>query len=162
MKRNLFLSLGSNIEPRNDYLNQARLLLNEKFKFVTASSVYETAPLLDLNQNSFYNQILFYKTDIIDPFEVLKITKFIENDLGRIKDIERPKGPRVIDIDIIFFGDMKVEDERLSIPHKSYHERNFVLIPLREILTNYPSILKKYNIDYHIEKNKFQNVIKIK
>ena len=58
MKRNLFLSLGSNIEPRNDYLNQARLLLNEKFKFVTASSVYETAPLLDLNQNSFYNQIL--------------------------------------------------------------------------------------------------------
>ncbi len=161
MKKSLFLSLGSNIEPKISYLDSALLRLNSFFEFVKSSSIYETEPLLDFDQDSFYNLVALYKTEITDPFEILKIVKSIENDIGRVKDENRPKGPRIIDIDVILFGEVETDTDELCIPHKSFSQRNFVLIPLKEIIGSLSDFSIKYDIDKFIEKNKFQNVKKL-
>jgi 7,8-dihydro-6-hydroxymethylpterin-pyrophosphokinase len=70
---------------------------------------------------------------LLDPYDVLAITQKIENDIGRQKSDSRPKGPRAIDIDIILFGDEKINDKTLTIPHKSWKKRNFVLVPLLDV-----------------------------
>lgn len=163
--KDIFLSIGSNIEPRVKYIDEALSLLNSRFNLISQSSIYETQPLMDEQQENFYNMALYAKTEIDDPFLILNIIKDIEKQIGRVKDINRPKGPRVIDIDIIFFDKIHIDTKELTIPHKSLYDRNFVLIPLKEILLNYPSIfqtmLQEYNLDYYIEMNKNQKVVKI-
>lgn len=162
MKYDLILSLGSNIEPKLDYLKKAILLLKEKFEFVNVSSVYKTAPVDDLDQDLFYNICVIFKTSITDPFTVLAIVKAIEEDIGRQKDKNRPKGPRTIDIDIILFHDKKVISESLTIPHKSMPDRNFVLIPLHELLIKeYEHLIIKYDIKQSIKYNSEQQVQKV-
>ncbi|HOV14646.1 MAG TPA: 2-amino-4-hydroxy-6-hydroxymethyldihydropteridine diphosphokinase [Spirochaetota bacterium] len=161
MVNDLFLSIGSNIEPRLEYLKLSKNELDKKFDFICSSSIYETQPLLDEDQNNFYNQVLFYKTNIDDAYLILNIVKDIEKQIGRIKDVNRPKGPRIIDIDIIVFGNKSITSDLLTIPHKSFYERNFVLIPFKEIISNFKDIKKKYEIDDYIEKNSNQKVTKI-
>jgi 2-amino-4-hydroxy-6-hydroxymethyldihydropteridine diphosphokinase len=157
----IFLSLGSNIEPRDLNLKNAIILLNKQFKFVKLSSLYSTKPLDDLDQEYFYNICVHYKTNISNPFEILNHTKNIENILGRVKDSLRPKGPRNIDIDILLISGIDIKSDILTIPHKSMNKRNFVLIPLSEILENYPINNLEYELKKLIEKNKSQKVKKI-
>lgn len=121
----LILSLGSNIEPKEVYLKKAIKKLNNFFELVKISSLYKTYPLEDTDQEIFYNLCVNYKTGINNPDEVHKITREIEKKLGRIKDESRPKGPRIIDIDIIFFNDFEVKSEKLKIPHEKMFFRNF-------------------------------------
>jgi len=149
----LVLSLGSNIEPRLKNLIKATNLLDENFNRIIISSLYETEPKDDTNQNYFYNIIAIYKANINNPFDVLKITKDIENDIGREKDINRPKGPRKIDIDIIFFENKIINSDILTIPHKSYKKRNFVLIPLLEIIEKLKDLLCREHIEKLILEN---------
>jgi len=156
MTNTLFLSMGSNIEPKVDYLKKAKYLLDKKFTFIAESSIYQTNPLLDRDQPHFYNQVLFYQTTINDPFLILKIVNEIERKIGRVKDITRPKGPRVIDIDIIFYNDLKIESDLLTIPHRSFCERNFVLIPLCEIIDDIQKNDKIVN-----EKGEFKKIMEI-
>jgi 2-amino-4-hydroxy-6-hydroxymethyldihydropteridine diphosphokinase len=130
----LLLSLGSNIEPREMYLTKALKELQKYFALQALSSLYETAPQDDLEQNNFLNLCVFFITKISDPYEVLNIIKEIEKRLGRTKELNRPKGPRIIDIDIILMGDIKIKSESLNIPHPVFLKRNFVLIPLWELL----------------------------
>ena len=137
MKFDLLLSLGSNIEPRDFYLKKAIFLLNKSFEFVSNSSLYKTHPMYDTNQDYFYNMCVFYKTENSDVFDILSITKGIEDIIGRNKINDRPKGPRNIDIDIIFYSDLKINSDNLNIPHKGLFERNFVMMPLVEILPEY-------------------------
>jgi 2-amino-4-hydroxy-6-hydroxymethyldihydropteridine diphosphokinase len=144
MKNKLILSLGSNIEPRLDYLKEAILLLNAEFKFIRVSSVYETGPVDYLKQDDFYNICAEYETGADDPFELLKITKEIEKKIGRGKSID--KGPRKIDIDIIFFGNHSENTEVLMIPHKEMLKRKFVLEPLLEILPEDSEYIEKYDL----------------
>ena len=161
MKYDLILSLGSNIEPRVKYLKHTIEELKLVFFHKFTSSIYETSPLIDTNQDYFYNICCYFKTNISNPISVLNITKEIENKIGRVKDKTRPKGPRKIDIDIILLDRIKFENNFLTIPHKSFLERNFVLIPMLEIFSKYPILNINYDLPFYIEKNIDQKVTKI-
>ncbi len=149
----LILSLGSNIEPRLEALLKATELLNNNFKKVIFSSLYETEPVDDLDQNYFYNITTLYETEIDNPFDILKIVKDIEENIGRDKDINRPKGPRKIDIDIIFFENKIIDSPLLTIPHKNFSNRNFVLIPLLEIIKQFGEVVSIDYLEELISKN---------
>ena len=127
----IYLSLGSNIGDRADNLTKAIVKLSEKMKIVKSSSIYETEPLLFENQNSFLNMILEvdYKGS---PDQLLESIKIIENDMGRESTFRY--GPRLIDIDIIFFNNYEVNQDNLTIPHYDWKNRLFVIEPLYEVL----------------------------
>ncbi len=102
----IYLSLGSNIGDKTDNLTKAILELSKKMKIVKASSIYETEPLLFENQNSFLNMILEVEFKG-SPDQLLEGIKIIENDMGRESTFRY--GPRLIDIDIIFFNNYVIE-----------------------------------------------------
>lgn len=129
----LYLSLGSNIEPSFFYLRKALLSLSGYFQMGDHSMLYRTAPQDDLNQDYFFNLCVKCYTDLLNPYDILEITQGIEKNIGRQKSADRPKGPRTIDIDIILFGNEKINEKTVTIPHKSWKKRNFVLIPLLEV-----------------------------
>ena len=127
----IYLSLGSNIGDRTDNLTKAIVELSKKMKIVKLSSIYETEPLLFENQNSFLNMVLEvdYKGS---PDQLLESIKIIENDMGRESTFRY--GPRLIDIDIIFFNNHEVNQDNLTIPHYDWKNRLFVIEPLYEVL----------------------------
>jgi 2-amino-4-hydroxy-6-hydroxymethyldihydropteridine diphosphokinase len=157
----LFLSLGSNVEPKLEYLTKAIKELNRIFYLNRISSLYVTDPIDDIDQDEFINLSVSYNSNINDPYKILKIVKTIEKKIGRVKDKNRPKGPRQIDIDIIFFEDIELNSTNLIIPHKRLFKRKFVLEPLIEILPENSIYLKKYNLRSHLKKVEKQNTKKI-
>lgn len=159
MMRELYFSLGSNIEPRLAYLKFAVRELSNYFQFDCCSSLYQTSACDDVDQEDFFNLCVKFFTSVEDPYRILKIIHEIESRIGRRRDKSRPKGPRVIDIDILFFGDVILQEEQLTIPHKSLLQRNFVLIPMAEIGS--AELLEKYRVREGIEKNKEQKVTRI-
>ncbi len=94
------------------------------------SSFYEAEPVELRDQPWFLNCVVALKTSL-SPLELLKNVLAIEQEMGRLR--LRDKGPRLIDIDIVFFGDRVVDERGLKIPHPAMHERRFVLEPLAEI-----------------------------
>ena len=138
----IYLSLGSNIGDRADNLTKTIMKLSKKMKIVKSSSIYETEPLLFENQNSFLNMILEvdYKGS---PDQLLESIKIIENDMGRESTFRY--GPRLIDIDIIFFNNYEVNQDNLTIPHYDWKNRSFVIIPLSELYDEFVS--DDYKID---------------
>jgi len=139
--KDVFFSLGSNIEPREKYLTTALNELNKNFKFISSSSLYSSSPVDDLAQSDFLNICCRYAVDLDDPYIILNIIKNIEENIGRQKNPLRPKGPRTIDIDIIFIENVKIKSKKLTVPHASYLKRNFVMIPLLELIEN----IEKYS-----------------
>ena len=127
----IYLSLGSNVGDRTDNLTKATVELSKKMKIVKSSSIYETEPLLFENQTSFINMILEvdYKGS---PDQLLESIKIIENDMGREPTFRY--GPRLIDIDIIFFNNYEVNQDNLTIPHYDWKNRLFVLIKITSYL----------------------------
>ena len=146
----IYLSLGSNIGDRADNLTKAIVKLSKKMKIVKSSSIYETEPLLFENQNSFLNMVLEvdYKGS---PDQLLESIKIIENDMGRESTFRY--GPRLIDIDIIFFNNYEVIQDNLTIPHYDWKNRLFVIEPLYEVLE-----LKLYKSEYKINGQKVKRV----
>ena len=129
------VSLGSNIEPRADYLKRAITALSTlpETTFVKASSVIETNPVdvpSEFVALKFLNQTAVFETSL-DPFDFSRRMHAIEDDLGRIRTIRN--GPRTIDIDLIDFGGQVVNTPELTIPHPRAKDRAFVLEPLREL-----------------------------
>lgn len=128
----LIIALGSNIDNKINNLSQAKNLINEKFEFIAQSKIYQSAPVDFLEQDSFLNQVLEYKIpDKKDPIEVWESLRAIEIKMGRNKII--PKGPRNIDIDIIFWATEIFNYKNLIIPHPSWDQRSFVVKPLLEL-----------------------------
>ncbi len=158
MKYELILSLGSNIEPRRIYLNEAIKELNKIFVFNKISSLYQSEAVEYTEQGDFYNICASYYTEMNDPFEILDKILEIEVLLGRKRDKNKPKGPRTIDIDILLFGDYEVNSERLTIPHKSMFERKFVLVPLMEVLSEESIYFTKYDLYHFLDKVKMQRI----
>jgi 2-amino-4-hydroxy-6-hydroxymethyldihydropteridine diphosphokinase len=124
------LGLGSNIEPCLDHLQKAAARLKIFGKIEAKSSIFRTAPWGFTDQPEFYNAVIRFAT-ALTPVALLKQIKSIEKDLGR-KDTVR-WGPRIIDIDIIWCDSSGVNTKDLSVPHPHFHERRFVLEPLREL-----------------------------
>jgi 2-amino-4-hydroxy-6-hydroxymethyldihydropteridine diphosphokinase len=146
----IYLSLGSNIGNRENNLKLALKELSEILRIKKISSIYETEPLLYQKQDNFLNIVV--EVSYFDEAEsLLKNIKDIEKKMGREATFRF--GPRIIDIDIIFFNGQEINDESLTIPHKEWKNRLFVVAPLYEVL------------DREIEESKFnisnQKVIRI-
>lgn len=127
----LYLLLGSNLGDRLRALSQARGQLEHALgPLLAASSIYETAPWGLADQPAFLNQVLgLYACQL--PDELLKITQEIEQKMGREK--KEKWGTRTIDIDILYYGDQRIQTDGLTIPHPWLHQRRFTLVPLAEI-----------------------------
>jgi 2-amino-4-hydroxy-6-hydroxymethyldihydropteridine diphosphokinase len=126
-----FLSLGSNLGNRAKNLAAAARLLRENgIEVLRASSLYETEPVDHLDQPWFLNQVIEVRSSL-DPHALLKLAKSVESAIKRVPTVA--KGPRTIDIDILFAGDTVLDTPDLVIPHPRLAQRNFVLVPLCEI-----------------------------
>ena len=130
MRKTVYLSLGSNIGDRAANLREAIARLGELGEVIATSSFYETEPVDFLAQPWFLNCAVAIVTDKM-PRQFLGAIQKIEQEMGRKR--AQPKGPRVIDLDILMFGSSVVETPQLTIPHPAMHERRFVLEPLAEI-----------------------------
>lgn len=126
----VFLGLGTNLGSRAENLAAAREQLATKTRVLRASSVYETEPWGYREQPAFLNQVLQLETDL-SPQRLLRFVKRVERALGRTKTFRY--GPRLIDIDILFYDQSVINARQLQIPHPRLHERAFVLVPLAEI-----------------------------
>ena len=132
-----YLSLGSNLGDRESNLAQATmaLLINFDISDIESSSYYETEPLYNVDQPDFLNSVVKCTTTL-KPFDFLDVCKRIEKMLGRSETREK-NSPRIIDIDILFFGDSILETDELTIPHPMLGIRRFVLIPFAELEPNF-------------------------
>ena len=132
MKNKVYLSLGSNIGNRQEYIESAIELVGktEGIKILKKSGLYETSPVGYVEQDLFLNAVIKIETDFSER-EILKIINKIENELDRKREIRW--GPRTIDIDILILSDKKINETDLIIPHKEMLNRLFVLVPLIEI-----------------------------
>ena len=147
-KVELYLSLGSNQGDRRLNIEHAVSMLNIELKkpYKAISSILETEPWGFESENKFLNAVVLYELDLPEGYNaeaeglmVLEICKDIERKLGRTGEPQYDeKGERIytsrpIDIDILLFGDDSIECPELTVPHKLMYERDFVMIPLKEI-----------------------------
>ncbi|HUN90176.1 MAG TPA: 2-amino-4-hydroxy-6-hydroxymethyldihydropteridine diphosphokinase [Terriglobales bacterium] len=130
MRKTVYLSLGSNLGRRDANLRVAIDRVGGLGEVKAVSSLYETEPVEFIAQPWFLNLALELATELM-PKQLLTALLKIERDMGRRRF--QPKGPRLIDIDILLFGDTVMNDTKLVIPHPAMHERKFVLEPLAEI-----------------------------
>lgn len=126
----LYLALGTNLGNRAANLKEAMAALAPQLDVKEKSSVYETPPWGHTDQPMFLNQVLKAET-YLEPEPLLKHLKRLEIALGRKETFQY--GPRLIDIDILFYDDLVLHTPSLMIPHPHLHERGFVLVPLMEI-----------------------------
>ena len=126
----VYIALGSNLGDRAANLAKAREMLGKDIRVLKCSSIYQTTPWGYSEQEDFYNQVMECETELT-PKGLLRRLKGIEKRIGRKKTFRN--GPRVIDLDIIFYDDLIMDSRRLIIPHPGMHERAFVLVPLAEI-----------------------------
>lgn len=126
-----YLGLGSNLGDRRSNLAEGVILLtSERIQVKRKSSIWETEPRDVLDQPWFLNQVVEVETDLF-PRQLFQRVQRIERDMGRLK--RTPKGPRLIDIDILLYGNAVVKSPELEIPHPRMTERRFVLAPLTEL-----------------------------
>ena len=129
------ISIGTNLGDRKKNIEKAIESINNipYTDVIKASSIYETEPVDYLRQDNFYNIVIEVKSQF-EPAEMLGICLGIESGIGRIRGIKN--GPRIIDLDLIFAEDKKINSKNLVVPHPRYKERRFVLEPLLEIHQN--------------------------
>ena len=141
----VYLSLGSNIGNKRKNLLEAIRKIGEleNTEVVKSSTILETEPFGYLEQDNFLNACLEVKT-LMTAQEFLKEILQIELDMGRVREIKW--GPRIIDIDILFYDKEIIEEDNLAVPHPWICEREFVLDPLSEIAPNYIHPLEKKTI----------------
>ena len=128
--KHVLLGLGTNLGDRRTNLQQAVLGLGAKVIITAVSPIYETAPWGVLDQPDFYNICVAAFTNM-PPLALLHFVKNIEAELGRVPSYHW--GPRLIDIDILFYDDVVLQGEQLTIPHAGMADRAFVLLPLAAI-----------------------------
>ena len=139
----LVVATGSNLGNRKAHLDQARTVLAHHFKLLAASRVYRSQAVDYLDQPEFLNQVLEFSLPIdLTPQQTMNALTKIEDQIGRHRQI--PKGPRVIDLDILFWSDTEINRPRLQIPHPRLFARSFVVRPLRE-LPCFARLQQKYN-----------------
>lgn len=130
----VYLGFGSNQGDRVGAIQQAFRFLqdNEAIRILSTSSFYETEPVDFREQEWFVNAAVAIDTSL-SPQALLWLCQEIESALGRVRDPGNPKGPRTIDIDILFYEDRIIRESNLTIPHTRVHERACMLVPLLEV-----------------------------
>ena len=131
-KARAFIGAGANLGEPVRQLTQAREQLEKApgVKFLAASSFYRTQPVGPVEQPPFVNAVFEFDCEI-GPRELLALLLDIEGRMGRVR--KERWGPRVIDLDLLFYGDAVIREKGLEAPHPRLHERRFVLAPLAEI-----------------------------
>ncbi|MBM3159104.1 MAG: 2-amino-4-hydroxy-6-hydroxymethyldihydropteridine diphosphokinase [Bacteroidota bacterium] len=131
----VYLLTGSNLGDRIENLTKAAQLINEKAgKLVTHSNFYQTSPWGPLDQPDYINQALLIET-MLSPSSLMELLLAIEEKMGRVRTLKY--GPRIIDIDILFFGSEVIDTPLVKVPHPAVQNRRFALIPLAEIAASY-------------------------
>jgi 2-amino-4-hydroxy-6-hydroxymethyldihydropteridine diphosphokinase len=134
MSERVFIALGTNLGDREANLQRAKTALSPEVHLVRESSIYETAPWGFKDQPDFLNQVIEARTDL-SPRALLAHLKAIEARLGRQKTFRN--GPRLIDLDILFYGSRIIRESDLQIPHPRLADRAFVLVPLAELAPDF-------------------------
>jgi 2-amino-4-hydroxy-6-hydroxymethyldihydropteridine diphosphokinase len=130
----VYIGLGANLGDRGANLRQAQRLIAHRIGPIErVSSIYETEPMEFVAQPWFLNCVAQVTTER-DPAKVMQLLLQIEEEMGRRRD--QSKGPRLIDLDILLFGNLVVNTPELTVPHPAMHLRRFVLEPLAEIAPN--------------------------
>ena len=129
------VALGSNIEPRREYLTRAleAVAAFPGTRLAKASSVIETEPVdvpPEFAQMKFLNQVAAFET-VLDALRFSRLIHAAEDALGRVRTVRN--GPRTIDLDLIAFGDIRMDTPELALPHPRVAQRDFVMRPLEEL-----------------------------
>ncbi len=130
----IYLGLGSNLGDRKENLEKAIEYLSEKIKILRLSSIYETDPEGFKEQPKFLNMVISTNTKL-KPLQLLQFVKNVESVIGRVPTF--PNGPRLVDIDILFYDKEIIESHDLTIPHRGLVSRAFVLVPMAEIAPDF-------------------------
>lgn len=130
LKHSIYLSLGSNLGDRQNNLQAAIDCLAPAVQVTACSSIYETPPWGYIDQPAFLNQVVIAETDFA-PSDLLTYLKHLEIQLGRQPNFKN--GPRLIDLDILYYDDLIIETPTLTIPHPGMAERPFVVVPLADL-----------------------------
>jgi 2-amino-4-hydroxy-6-hydroxymethyldihydropteridine diphosphokinase len=147
----VYLLLGSNLGNRKEILEKVIELLVQKVGVIMAQSKdYVTAPWGVTDQPDFLNLALEIHTKL-KPLEVLEQTQSIENQLGRVR--KEKWGARLIDIDILFYGNEIIDEPHLKVPHPLLQERDFALTPLAEIAPDFVHPVFEKTIEWLQEEN---------
>ena len=126
----IYIALGTNLGDRTENVGKAIRLLAPQVDVIAESPIYQTSPWGYEDQPDFLNQVLSVQTHL-NPVDLLEYLQGIEVRIGRQPTFRY--GPRVIDLDILFFADIIVDMPGLQIPHPRLHERAFVLVPLFDL-----------------------------
>ena len=127
----VFLAFGANLGNPRDQIEQGIMALNDHGVSVIArSSWFETEPV-GMDDQPFFLNLVARASTSLDPYELLAVCQQVEQRVGRVPSVRF--GPRHLDIDILLYGDERIESEELTIPHPRMSERRFVLIPLLEL-----------------------------
>lgn len=141
----LIIATGSNLGDKKENLKRAREELSQVFKLIAQSQVFQSSAVDYFDQPDFFNQVLeFEQPATISALEVLHILLNVEHKLGRTRDI--PKGPRSIDIDLLFYGLQEIKSDELEVPHPRLWSRSFVVLPLKQ-LPFFETLKAKYKFD---------------
>ncbi len=146
--RKALIGIGSNIGDRKAHIETAIEALNHipSVKVLRMSSLYETSPWGYVNQDNFYNGVIEVETSL-SPNGLLGVCLGIEAGVGRIREIKN--GPRILDLDLLLYEGTESTTAELTLPHPRMFERDFVLIPLKEL---YPEMkVYKYNLTNYYE-----------
>lgn len=129
----VYLALGTNLGDRADNLRRALAALRANFAVEAVSPCYETEPAYVLDQPRFYN-LACHAVTSLSARDTLSRLKQFESELGRQPGVRF--GPRLIDLDLLFYDDLILDTPTLTLPHPQLHERAFVLVPLADIAPN--------------------------
>lgn len=138
----LFIATGSNQGDRHQNLLKAKENLSQIFHLIAVSRIYESPAVDYVEQPDFYNQVLEFEIPEMTPSEVMNKLLNLEKEMGRNREI--PKGPRIIDLDILFWGLQEITTDNVIIPHPRLFERSFVVLPLSE-LPGFADLRKKFS-----------------
>jgi len=126
------IALGSNLGDREGNLREAVQRMGALGRVAAVSGFYDTEPVGYLDQPRFLNAAVLLETELL-PVELLRGLLGVEQEMGRDRANAPPKGPRVIDLDLLLYGELVMQSAELTVPHPAMHERAFVLAPLAEI-----------------------------
>lgn len=132
MSDRVYIGIGSNLGDKQENIKKALDLLkaNGRLSGVIAAPLYKTDPVGCADQDWFLNTVACFTTDM-SPHDLLGVLMSMEKEMGRVRTVRW--GPRVIDLDILLYGDLKIDFPDLQVPHPRLEERAFVMVPLADL-----------------------------